>query len=116
MKSLRIMGVFVFISFTWIFFRAESFSDAWTIIARVITLQNGITQPFSWTFVAIIILAVSELAAVIRAKRRGLQYTEGFCPLMNLNTTAGLTVYFVFVGIILALAFTGENPFVYFQF
>ncbi len=116
MNALRMLGVFMFISFTWIFFRAESFSGAWIIIARIITLQNGITQPFSWTFAAIILLAVSEFAAYIRAKHKGLQETEGFCPILDLNTVAGLTIYFVFVGVILALAFTGENPFVYFQF
>ena len=44
------------------------------------------------------------------------QGANGFCPSFNLNTVVGLTMFFTFVGIILGLAFTGENPFVYFQF
>lgn len=108
--------IFLFISFTWIFFRSENFTDAKTVITGIFTLQNGIKQPFFWSFAALIILAVSEITAFFRAKRMKLNDVEGFVPLMNLNTVTGLTVFFVFCGLILGLAFTGENPFVYFQF
>lgn len=110
---VKIIAVFSFISFTWIFFRAEKFSDAWSILRGILTLQNGIKQPFFWSFVAVVILIVSEIVATIRAKRDSV---TGFTPIMNLSTVTGLTAFFVFVGIILGLAFTGENPFVYFQF
>ena len=33
-----------------------------------------------------------------------------------LNTIPGLTLFFLFVGLTLGLAYTGENPFIYFQF
>ena len=115
-STVKIISVFAFISFTWIFFRAESFSDAWAVITGIFTLQNGIKQPFFWSFVAIVLLIVSEIAAFLRARREGLDSVTGFVPVMNLNTITGLTVYFVFIGLILGLAFTGENPFVYFQF
>ena len=113
---LKIIAVFSFISFTWIFFRAENFNDAWAVIRGIFTLQDGIRQPFFWSFAAIAILAVSEIIAWLRAKHEGADSVIAFTPIMNLNTIAGLTVYFVFVGLILGLAFTGENPFVYFQF
>ena len=115
-SALKIIAIFAFISFTWIFFRAENFSDAWAIIRGVFTFQDGIRQPFFWSFAAIVILIVSELAALFRSRREGLDTVRGFIPVMNLNTITGLTVYFVFVGVILGLAFTGDNPFVYFQF
>ena len=38
-------------------------------------------------------------------------YAEG-----SLNTIPGLLVFFLFVGLTLGLAYTGENPFIYFQF
>ena len=41
---------------------------------------------------------------------------EGFYPQLNLNTIPGLLVFFLFVGLTLGLAYTGENPFIYFQF
>ena len=34
----------------------------------------------------------------------------------TLNTIPGLLVFFLFVGLTLGLAYTGENPFIYFQF
>lgn len=113
---MKIIAVFVFISFTWIFFRAENFSGAWAVIRGIFTLQDGIRQPFFWSFAALVILIVSELAALLVSNRKRSDTVRGFIPLMNLNTITGLTVYFVFVGLILGLAFTGENPFVYFQF
>ena len=116
MSILKILAVFSFISFTWIFFRAENFSDAWLIIRRVLTLQDGIRHPFFWTFAALAILVISEIIAVLRAVREKLDDVTGFTPIMNLNTLNGLTVFFLFVHLILGLAFTGESPFVYFQF
>ncbi|MBQ7543346.1 MAG: MBOAT family protein [Synergistaceae bacterium] len=115
-SPVKIPVVFAFISFTWIFFRAETFGKAWLVIKRIFTLKPGIVQPFSWAFIAAVILIVSEACAVMRSKRDGLAEAEGFCPLLNLSTIEGMTAYFVFVGLILMLMFTGENPFVYFQF
>lgn len=115
LKPLKILLTFAFISFTWIFFRAENFSDAWIIIKRIFTLQNGITQPFMWTFVALFIMIISEFAALIKAKKSNSE-VKGFYPIFDLSTITGMTIFFTFVGLILGLAFTGENPFVYFQF
>ena len=116
LKLIKIFLTSMFISFTWIFFRAENFSEAWKIIRGIFTLQNGISQPFSWSFIAISLLLISEFAAVSKAQKENQKEIKGFCPIMNLNTITGLTTFFVFVGLILGLAFTGINPFVYFQF
>ena len=113
---IKTICVFVFISFTWIFFRASNFSDAWLILKGIFTLQNGIVQPFIWSFIAFALLILSEISAVLKSRRENLTYIQGFCPVMNLSSIPGLTAFFVFVGIILGLAFTGENPFIYFQF
>lgn len=112
----RIIAVFSFISFTWIFFRAESFSDSWLIIRGIFTMQNGIVQQFFWSFFAIVILILSELSAFMKSNRENLNEIRGYCPVLNLGHVTGLTMFFVFIGIILGLAFTGEHPFVYFQF
>lgn len=114
-KLVRIICTFAFITFTWIFFRADSFSIAWTIVMRLLTFKKGICQPFSWTFVAIICLTVGTCAAMIKAKKQ--QHSiSGYYPILNLDSIPGLTVFFVEIGLIFALAFTGDNPFVYFQF
>jgi alginate O-acetyltransferase complex protein AlgI len=82
----------------------------------IFTLQDGIIQPFFWTFVAIAIVGVATVVAIIRAKKHNEYEVNGFYPLFNLNTVLGLTILFLAWGLILGLAFTGEHPFVYFQF
>ena len=109
------LGTFLFITFTWIFFRAESFTTAWIFIKGICTFQDGIRQPFSWSFLAIIILGISTIVAGIYAKKNQTEI-RGYYPILDLNSVMGLTIFFVEIGLILGLAFTGENPFVYFQF
>ena len=115
-QVLGILFTFSFISFTWIFFRADSFSVAWTIIKRILTFQNGIQQPFSWSFIAIALLVISTICTVITKNNRDLSKIDGCYPIMNLNSIVGLTIFFVTIGLILGFAYTGDNPFVYFQF
>ena len=114
-QVLGVIGIFCFISFTWIFFRAESFPVAWAVIKGIATFQNGIRQPFSWSFVAIAILLISTICAVIK-NNKDFRETDGYYPTLNLNSIVGLTIFFVMIGLILGLAYTGNNPFVYFQF
>ncbi|MBQ2724330.1 MAG: MBOAT family protein [Clostridia bacterium] len=109
-------ATFLFVSFCWIFFRSESFSKAWQIIKGIFTLQEGIVQPFFWSFTAIIIVCIASAAAIIRSRKQEKRETDGFYPILSLNTIPGLTVFFFMCGLVLCLAFTGEHPFVYFQF
>ena len=115
-RILNIVATFTFVSFAWIFFRAESFSKAWTVIKAIFTLQEGICQPFFWSFIAVGVVCISTFVAFIHSKKQGLREVSGFYPILNLNTVYGLTIFFVACGLILCLAFTGEHPFVYFQF
>lgn len=115
-RVLSAFGTFLFVSFTWIFFRSDSFSNAWLIIKGIFTLQDGIIQPFFWTFIAIVVVCIGTIVAIIRAKKHNEYEVGGFYPLLDLNTVLGLTVLFIVCGLILGLAFTGEHPFVYFQF
>ncbi len=114
-RAIRIAGTFLFFAFTMVFFRAESFPCAWAVIRGIVTLQKGIRQPFVWAFISIAFLAAASEAAERRARKAGTG-TEGFYPVLDLSSVWGLTVFFVELGLILALAYTGENPFVYFQF
>ena len=38
---------------------------------------------------------------------------NGFYPILNLSKFWQLTIFFVFVGLTLALAYTGGSPFIY---
>ena len=114
-KIINIIATFLFITFTWIFFRAESFEVAGAVIKGIFTLQNGIKQPFTWAFVALAVLSVATVMAENKSKKEKKE-TDGYYPILDLNSVWGLTAFFVEIGLIFALAYTGENPFVYFQF
>lgn len=43
-RLVKQLFVFVFVSFAWIFFRAESISDAWLIVTRIFT--SGLASPY----------------------------------------------------------------------
>ena len=43
-KFVKQLLVFVFVTFTWIFFRAEGIGDAWVIITRIFT--SGLANPY----------------------------------------------------------------------
>ena len=144
-QAFGVVATFAFINLTWVFFRADTFDAAWAVVRGVATLQGGICQPFSWVFVGLVLLAACTAAAVVRERRSAggdagastvggeagdaggagggaqrrrwdLAAVDGYYPILDLTSVRGLTVFFVFLGLILGLAFTGENPFVYFQF
>ena len=110
----RIILTYFLISLTWIFFRADSLGQAFVILKQIFIFEKGIVQPYLWSFFAFGILLVSSLWAAIKAENK--QRIDGFYPIMDLKTTKGLTLFFIFVGLIICLAYTNANPFVYLQF
>jgi alginate O-acetyltransferase complex protein AlgI len=55
-KIVKQLFVFCFVCFAWIFFRAESINDAWTIITRIFT--SGLANPYCPVFALAMILTV----------------------------------------------------------
>jgi alginate O-acetyltransferase complex protein AlgI len=111
---------FVFVSFCWIFFRADSLTDALCIIKRIFSFAVGLEQPYMWLFVALLVLAISSAIAFKKTdlkksnyKRMNISIVNGYYPLLDLTTIRGLTIFFVFLGLILCLAYTGGSPFIY---
>lgn len=85
------------------------------VFAAIFTWQQGVIHPSSWALLGLGCLAIATLAARIRSRKLGIAI-EGYYPQLELNTVPGLLVFFCFVGLTLGLAYTGENPFIYFQF
>ncbi|MDD5792886.1 MAG: hypothetical protein PUD22_09915 [Erysipelotrichaceae bacterium] len=110
----RIILTYFLISLTWIFFRADSLGQAFVILKQIFIFEKGIVQPYLWSFFAFGILLVSSLWAASKAEDK--DRIDGFYPILDLKTTKGLTIFFVFVGLIICLAYTNANPFVYLQF
>ena len=115
-QALRVAKHLLFMALTVIFFRADSFSVSWSVLSGIVTLQNGIRQPFMWAFVALVVFVVSTAVVVRRSGEKDWRRAEGFYPMLRLDTVFGLTVFFFVVGLTFALAYTGDQPFVYFQF
>ena len=106
---------YLFVSFCWIFFRAETFQMAFTVLKGIFTWQNGIVYISSWMVFAVALTVTCTGVAMVRSAKHktGL---EGFYPMVKLNTVWGLTILLVAIGLAVGLAYTGSNPFIYFQF
>ena len=114
-NSLCVLGTFSYVSLCWIFFRAGSFAAAMQVFQAIFTWQQGVIHLSSWAILGLGCVALATLAAVLRSRKLG-GPIDGFYPQVKLNTIPGLLVFFLFVGLTLGLAYTGENPFIYFQF
>lgn len=115
LSALSVAGTFCFVSLCWIFFRAGDFTTAVKVFRAIFTWQQGVIHLSSWAILGLACVALASLAAALRSRKRG-GPVEGFCPQVNLNTVPGLLAFFLFLGLTLGLAYTGENPFIYFQF
>lgn len=117
---ISIALTFVFTSFCWIFFRADSFENAVEIITRAFSFSAGLEQPYLWLFVSLILYFAAVVIAVVKSKnnplpmkKQNVSRVEGYYPVLNLSKFWQLTIFFVFVGLILVTAYTGGSPFIY---
>lgn len=115
-SAISILFTYILVCIGWVFFRAETVQDAFIVIKKLFIWQDGITQIYSWSVVAILIIIISYSIAVFKSKKHSSKYINGFYPVLDLNKFSSLVIFFVFIGLIIALAFTGSNPFIYFQF
>lgn len=111
---VSILSTFVFVSICWIFFRAESFIVAKDVLRQIFVWDSGIIQPYTWSFIAVILLLIATIVPYVR--RSGEKDINGFYPILNLNRFWSLVVFLFTIGMILGLAYTNSNPFIYFQF
>lgn len=105
---------YIFVSFVWVFFRADNLHTVNHIFMKVFLAQNGISHYFVWAYIGIIFVVLEAVIIHFKlTKNLKIFSSEGF---LNLNTISGLTVFFIFIGLIVGLAYIGQNPFIYFQF
>ncbi len=107
---------YIFVCVCWVFFRAESFSVAVDVLSRIFVWQSGITQIFSWTVFSIVAVAAATVIAMIRSKKLGKKNAEGFYVILDLGKVHNLVIFFTVIMLIICLAYTNANPFIYFQF
>ena len=106
---------YLFVAFCWIFFRAENFDIARSVILGIVCWQDGIMYISSWSVLGIVCVVVSSLIACFKSYKEKTDI-QGFYLIVNLESIFGLVILFLAFGICFALAYTGNNPFIYFQF
>lgn len=111
-----IVVTYIFVCFAWIFFRADSFSQAVSLIAQMVTVKAGVHQIYSWTFLAVLFAVFEIIYSVRISKREEKAKVEIAYPIWNLNSTKGLFMFFILVGITIILAYVGQVAFIYGKF
>ena len=113
---------FLFTTFCWIFFRAESVTQAFLIIKRIFSFDSGLEQPYLWLFISFVIFIISSIIVFAKTGRcqapgaidkTNVSFIDGYYPLVDLTTFRGLVLFLVFCGILLCTAYTGGSPFIY---
>lgn len=110
---------FIFVSLAWVFFRAESISKALLVLKSAFSFQTGISQPYTWTFFAVVILLIATLVAWKKSskqKENNKNHIEGFYPLLDLSKVWNLTLFFFMVGVTIILGYYGNTAFIYGKF
>ena len=115
LNALNIFLTFTFFCFIAIIFRAKDLGTAWQYIGYICTLHKGIRFVSCWGVFGIVAVWGAHLSACARSRRLGIRPT-GYYPMVKLGTFGGLFAFFLFAGVIIALAHTGASPFIYFQF
>lgn len=113
--GLSICATFLFVSMCLVFFRADSCATAVKVLGAIATGQNGVIHLSAWAIFGLAAIAAAEITAAVRCTKRGVKW-DGYYPTVRLDRVGGLAVFFLFVGITLSLGYTGDNPFIYFQF
>ncbi len=117
---VSVFVTFIFVSFCWIFFRASSFSNAIDVITQIFSFQDGLSQPYFWLFVSLVVYVVAVFIAATKSrnspkdmKKKNQSKIGGFYPVMDLSKFWSLVIFFVFIGLTIMLAYTGGSPFIY---
>lgn len=122
-KSAGIFGnivsvvlTYIMVCIGWVLFRAEDFSTAFSVYKRIFVWGDGIVQIYSWAIVGIAVVLAATLVAVIKAKKNNEKKTNGFYPILNPDKIGHQIIFITVLGLIIIFAYTGSNPFIYFQF
>ena len=114
-KMISILGTFLFVCFCWVFFRAESIDVAFTVLQRLVLWSDGVHQVYTWTVFALVVHVLSIAWCALKHRdENGVIHAQP--PMLDLTTFKGVFLFTLLVGFTFILMYTGESPFIYFQF
>ena len=101
---------FLFVNFLWIPFRAETLHDTWTIIRRILTLAEGASYYYVYTFIfGAILLVIQYIGAV---------YNNGDDPVkpLPLDKMYAKVIFCMLIIMTAMFAYFGSGAFIYSKF
>ncbi|HWQ98165.1 MAG TPA: MBOAT family O-acyltransferase [Clostridia bacterium] len=110
LTGLSVLGMYLFTCVCWVFFRAQSFSVATTILTRIVTGASGVQYYFVFTFLFAAIVGVATVIAVV--KNQG----HGYYPVLNLNRFWPKVLLLFVILMTIMFFYAGDTAFIYFQF
>lgn len=110
---------YIFVTLSWVVFRADSFPTAMKVWTGMFTVHGGISQPYTWSFFAIACFLIGTLVAWRYGRKYGEQdkngkrTVEGFYPVLDLSRFWSLVVFFTFCGLTVMMGYFGNTAFIY---
>lgn len=105
----------LFVTLMWVPFRATNLAHALLIYRRLFTWSTGVFAIPAWVVVGLACMAAFQAIKRIECRRSGAAL-DGSFPVLRRGSFAGTLVLTLLIGFTLVLMYTGENPFIYFQF
>ena len=111
-KLIKQLFVFAFVSFAWIFFRAESITDACTIVARIFTWApaergpSGLANPYCPLLALAFVFSVWLYQFIYESRLKWVVQLRA--------VRIGIVIFMIFYLVIFATS--SEQPFIYSQF
>ena len=109
-SGASVVGMYLFTCVCWVFFRAQSFTDAITILTRIFTGAAGIRYYFVYTFIFAGIIGIATAIGAIRNQG------HGYYPILNLERFWPKVVLILAILLTLMFFYAGDTAFIYFQF
>lgn len=114
-KALCVLFTFIFVCLCWVPFRAADFATSAAIYSKLFVWSGGIAHPFTWALAVPVLTGLATLwCAIFHRDAKGAVHGE--MPIFRLNTFFGALAFTLLAGFCLILMYTGDNPFIYFQF
>lgn len=108
----KILTTFILVLFAWVFFRADSFTEAINIIRKILTSTGPIFYHSYYDFVYALIGIISLIAIDLKSE----YFNESWSILNNKNPIVRITGIVITVLAILLIGVLGGSQFIYFQF
>lgn len=109
-RVVSVLAMFVFASVCWVFFRADSFGAAYTVLSRILTGADGISYIYTWAL-AYVPLVLGAHVWVL-AKRGG----QGEYVRLPMSKFTSQLVFWLLLMLTLMLFYSGSTAFIYAKF